>query len=433
MKNSGFFVKQLMLLLVLSLFFYSCDNDDDTPGNDTGNLSKGDTVWAFHLDDPALKINDAPLAMGKDGSIYFEAIPHTAGEKAHVVALNSDGSFKWKTEALADVSFGSNIVVGDDGMLYCTSGMFLYSINSANGQLNWTWECPKTIEVNGMEINSYLPLNGLALTNEGDLVFQSTGLLLGQAEAMFCVTPEGSLKWYSLRQNTSGNPVTVGPDGFIYSYGLLWDEQSENWKTYLLATNPETGSIEKRIEGALINSQVYTSFENNGDLVVAISNTVKSFSKENLSVNWEFGLNGPSSFPYSILTDDRGNTYVTPPQYVIGNDETGFIDNPELVSIPFFGVIDNNGHLTGADSQIYPYLKSTDRNGEEIWKQENFEVYGKSLLLSNDVLYCSNSYNYSFDTGADKIIAIKWDASMIQNGWPRISHDNRNTSNFNKW
>ncbi len=423
-------LKLLTLIITFPFIFYSCDVFDNSPDEGNDDLSKGDTAWIFQLDDPALKIQDAPLALGKDGDIYFEAVPRMTDEKARIFALNHDGTFKWKTEALADVALSSKIVVGDDGTLYCTAATFLYSINPADGEINWTWECPETLEVNGQPVNAYLPLTGLALTNNGDLVFQTRGTLNGHVEALFCISPSGTEKWHSLRQNTGSNQITIGPNGMIYSYGTIFNAPKED---YLIVTEPNNGNIVQLISGTSPNNIVYPAFTNNGDLVAVLNDTIKRISTADLSIKWKLYLDNISNIPSTILTDEKDNTYLTPPYIIIKDNETGLITGSEEVPIPVFGVIDENDNITGIRDFIHNHLISTDKNGNEVWKRETLNINSQSVLLADNMLYCSNAYNYGFNAGADKIIALKWDASLKKSGWPRLTHDNRNTWNFNKW
>lgn len=433
MKKTLKYFMGTVVFALLSVNFYSCDEIEGNLGDDNGNVSKGDTVWIYHIDNPDFRISDRPLALGKDGAVYFEAIPVVPDKKVRVYAINPSGELKWKTGPLSDTQLSGNIVVGDDGTIYCTSGMFLYSINPVDGEINWTWECPKTITIDGVDWNSYGTLRGLALTNSGNVVFQTQGAIAGMVEALFCVDPSGEERWYSLRQNTRANQITVGADGMIYSYGTLFDKKLKNRTDYLIITNPQNGNIEKLIEGCPVNDAVYTTFVGNGDFVEAINDSVICFNKENYSVRWQFPLQGPITFPYCILTDDKGNTFIAPPMYVVGSDETGNLGNMDAVSFPIYGVVENSGNITGGNSSVFEYLKTTDKSGNEMWKNENMYIYSKSILISNNVLYCTDLYNYNFDTGADKLYALRWDASMSKGGWPRISHDNRNTCNFNKW
>ncbi len=435
MKRLDGFFKLMMLLVVLSLFFSSCDKVGVNPGDDSSGLSKGDTVLVFQLDEPGFKINDVPLAKGNDGSIYFEAVPFEVEEMTRVYALSSDGKLKWKTEGLSEFYISNNIVVGDNGTLYCTSGMFLFAINPENGTINWTWECPRKLKLGNIEWDAYLPLSGLTLTNNGDLVFQTSGTLNGVLEAMFCVDEQGNEKWHSLRQNSGSNQITVGPDGMIYSYGHPWDENGYYQPEGLIVTNPDNGAIEKYLQGSAVNVLVYPVFTSNNNLVVPLYDTVKCLNLNDYTLKWEFVLNGPIQFPNNLLTDNNGNTFITPPFYKISDNETGLIESPESLVIPWYSVIDNNSNLTGMESYAHPSLISVNDKGEELWKKQEYYLgnSARSVMLSDDVLYFSTTYENNNGNSVSEIIALQWDASMIQTGWPRISHDNRNTCNFNKW
>jgi len=151
------------------------------------------------------------LIVEKDGSIYYSASGGQANwESSRIYAINkTDGSLKWKTEPLAIWHLNSNIVVGDDGTIYVLSYTKLYSIDPNTGAFNWVWEVPHTIG----DYYTYGEVGGLALANNGDLIFKTNG---GGSyyRALYCVGSDGQTKWHHFI-GAEGTPITIGYNGTI--------------------------------------------------------------------------------------------------------------------------------------------------------------------------------------------------------------------------
>ncbi len=220
----------LSFIIVLVLLFSGCDgifNNNPLPEPET---SFGDTLWVH--DKPILEnttyIRAMPLAIGKDGSVYYLADGGMATwDATRVYAINKDdGSLRWKTDALAIWHPNSNIVVADDGTVYVLSYTKLYSIDPNSGLTNWEWEVPEHIMHDGNEVYSYGEVGGLALANNGDLIFKTNGSG-SYYRAMYCVDNQGNTKWYRVI-GAQGTNITIGSTGTIFDY-----EYAENIK-YLL-------------------------------------------------------------------------------------------------------------------------------------------------------------------------------------------------------
>ena len=432
-----------ILSAFLLMFFSSCDKILDNPDNPV--LKKGDTLWVYEIPvSENLYIPDAFMAIGENGDIYFEVRDANGEDDARVYAITKDGKFKWKTEPLDDNDMsgnilGSNIVVGDDGTIYCTSGPYLYSINPSNGESEKLWECPSKLTVNDMEINAYLPLVNLCLNNDGNLVLQSYGTLLQNAAAVYCITPEGQLKWLDIRPDPNAYNLSIGPDGNLYDIALPWDAAAATFIPKLVVSNSENGMFlwdKKAFPDFSENKPVFTS---DGDVIFPLIQNDELVRLENDGTSSIWNLKNYGGLYLHSVIDKNDNLFAVIYSSIgtvyIPSDATGEVTSPKNIYIPLFPNIDTKGNLTGVKSMAFPnVIVSSDKDGEELWKYDKVGVNGKSITLSNDeVLYFSGSYEG--ETGEDRygIFAIKWDASLEHNGWPRFTHDNRNTSNYNKW
>ncbi len=436
-------VAMVAVFTVMILMFPSCDKVLDNPDN--SNLNKGDTVWIYEIPEAeALSIPDALMAIGKNGDIYFEVRDVNNIDNPRVYAITKDGKFKWKTEPLDDNGLNisrmlnSAIVVADDGTLYCTSGPFLYSINPSNGQADKIWECPKTLEVDNLEVNAYSPLVNLCLTNDGNLVVQSFGTIYGFAAALYCITPDGQLKWLDTRKDPTAYNISIGPDGNIYDIAELWDESAQLWKPSMLVTSPDDGSIlwtQEAFPDVPAEKPVFTS---GGDVIFPLKqeeNTLVRMETTDFSNIWSLKNYG-GMYIYSVVdkNDNTFSSFFNAGNIYIPGNTTGDITSPENIYIPKYPNIDSKENLTGGQSDAFANIISSDKTGKAVWSYDKMGTNSMSVTISDDkVLYFSSFYDTETSKNRNRIFAIKWDASLEHSGWPRYTHDNRNTSNYNKW
>ncbi len=419
MKN-----KILTIAVALStVLLVSCDNNDnnttepDSGDNNNPTVAEGDTLWYYYMEDANRAILDLPFAQGPDGTIYFVAYGVDASTNAKIYALDANGHLKWKSEDLASQYATSNIVIGDDGRIFCASGTFLHALSPSDGSIIWTWECPQTIN----NTNAYLTLSGLALTNNNDLVVQTSGTLLGNVEAVFCISYNGELKWTVEQQNTRPNPLVIGKDGYIYDLAYDWDDNAYTWVGKIYAYNPDNGNIVWSYTGEVQADPTYPFFDNDGNLCVFLSDTIFKF---NSTFEKMFALPVTDNyFFYCFTSDNNSNLFF---HYGDGGLLVSPAGNMSTASFPSYGVIDNAGNHIGIKDLYNNQLVATDDNFEQIWQYEGRPALVRSTLLTDDgkLIFANNE---------NTVFALKWNNGMLKAGWPRMSHDNRNTCNFNKW
>jgi len=400
--------------MVLFIFFNSCDLDTDPP---TPGTNVGDTLWIHEK--PVLEnttwIRDMPLAIGNDGIIYYIADgANNTFEPARVYAINKDdGSLKWKTDQMESSHPGSNVVVADNGTVFILSGHRLYSIDPNSGSFNWEWEVPETIIFEGNVVGSYGAVGGLALANNGDLILKTVGSG-SYYRAMYCVNPQGTTKWYRVIGASTIN-ITIGSTGIIFDYEYYGNPNIH----YLYAVNPDDGGVYWRTQmdyrGSADNNIAVTD---NGDLLCSMADSLGLLNPATGEYIWKIlaqtnhknkliGIDGL----VSIYDQWTGRHY-----YNISNGtEEKVIAAADPMSF------DNNGNYYRG---VSPGMVCYDSNGEVIWSFNNGGSKSWTLTISND--------NIIYIVSGDKVFAIQGDSPLAQNGWPRVSHDNRNTYNYSK-
>jgi len=411
----------IILLSLIAVFIFSrCDFidsiiDDNPP---TQSHKVGDTLWIHTVPnlDKTTYLNNIPFAIGNDGSLYYVASgDQVTWAPSRLYAINKeDGTLKWKTEPLAIWHVNSNIVVADDGTIYILSYYFLYSINPQTGAFNWVWEVPKTLIIDGEERYTYGEVGALALCNNGDLVFKTTGSG-SYSRAMYCVDKNQNTRWYRPIPS-SGTPISVGNTGIIYDY-----EYFENVK-HIIAINPSNGNVlwKKKLEfsGCGSNNIAVTT---NGDLICSVfPDSLYSISPSG-KTNWKIQdkhyqcskLISPTEIVYTYNQWSGMSRFDVNTGVAVGNN----------ISVPDETVLDSKGNFykAGGDGII-------EFDTEGIRKDTfSFHVgaHGKNIALSKD--------NILYSGGPDKkIIAIQIENPIATKGWPCFTHDNRNTFNYSK-
>ncbi len=408
----------LSVIIVSGLFSLSgCDliKDKNDPG--TPHENTGDTLWIHTVPkgDKTLWIAEIPLAVGTDGTIYYSASGGMANwEPSRIYAVNkNDGTLKWQTEPLELWHVNSNIVVADDGTVYILSYTKLYSIDPASGIFNWVWEVPQTLPhpdyPNGAY--SYGEVSSLALAENGDLIFKTSGSGV-YFRALYCVGTDGNMKWFRFIQ-ASGNPITIGYNGIVYDYS------GENNINYLMASDPATGGVLWKIKAYTGYGYTNITVADNGDLIAFLANdSLARINPADGSLIWKSIVKSSNK---KILIDHDG--LITMYDQFSGihrySSQNGS-ESGQVLSIPESSCIDGFGKMYSVRADGFDVYKN---DGTKDWSF-NGAVYGKSLVISSDhVVYAA---------AGDKVYAIRGDASLAMSGWPAYAHDSRNTFNFNK-
>jgi len=416
MKKFNKVVAPLLITMVLFVFFNSCEIDDDPP---TPGTNVGDTLWIHEK--PVLEnttyIRDMPMAIGTDGSIYYLADGGMATwEATRVYAINKDdGSLKWKTDALEIWHPNSNIIVADDGIVYVLSAHRLYSIDPNSGSFNWEWEVPETIVFEGNNVGSYGEIGGLALANNGDLILKTIGSG-SYYRAMYCINPQGTTRWYRVI-GALGTNITVGSTGIIFDYEYAGNPSIY----YLYAVNPDDGGVYWRTQMNYSgNGGDNIAVTDNGDLFCSMADSLGLLNpatgeyiwKVLAQTNYKIKLIGNDGL-VSVYDQWTGRHY-----YNISNGaEDKIIESGAGDPMSF----DNNGNYYRA---VSPGMVCYNSDGEVIWSFNTGGSKGWTLTISND--------NIIYLVSDDNVFAIQGDSPLAQSGWPRASHDNRNTYNYSK-
>ncbi len=416
-----FVAVKFFLFIFLIITFYvltSCDqlNNLVNPTNDAEN---GDTLWSYTLDDNFNFSRSTPLALADDGTIFFIAGGVDYGP-IKLFALDKDnGSLKWKTGDLETWHTNSNIMIGDKGNIYVTSGYHLYSINPANGEINWAWEVPQQLtDENGNDIYTYGEIGPIALANDGSILLATAGSGSYSRE-LYKIDISGNILWYRhLYLTTAGTQMTVGKDGTIYKIDYFTGDDFYS----LIAINPGNGELEWSVKANHNSSAFeYIVITDDGNIITSIENNVLGMINASThEVVWQKELGGMKCLIYynnkMFIYDQYSGTSIL-------NIKTGEIESSSL-SLPQQPLIDTKGRLYGIISDWHPHLTVSTSDENIIWESK-LEYDKNSLTLSYD--------NAIYMTSGNKVFALRCEGIQANAGWPRLTHDIRNTCNVTKW
>lgn len=159
-------------------------NDNNAVADATAIISG--LLWSSDVFGPELIA--APPVISADG-IYFTAEGGWDTGKAFLVALNPDGTLKWKTQ-IFDM-FGGAVrwlecspAIGDDGTIYITDSMYSLLAFNPDGTLKWRYD-----HAGGAEGSLFA---GVAV---GDAVYCAENGSSGDSDKVIAVSFNGELLW----------------------------------------------------------------------------------------------------------------------------------------------------------------------------------------------------------------------------------------------
>lgn len=420
-----------MLLLV------SCEwiNDIFSP-EDVSTHEKGDTVWVHQLPDDLKHILNpgnlfTAFALG-DNDVYYGA---GVNSPTQIYAVNrKDGTLRWKSNELDHTDISSQIVVGDNGTVYVIDYCKLYAIDPANGSFKWVWEVPETVQHAGYPngLYTYGQIGALALANNGDLILGSIGSGVYN-RVLYCIDKDGNTKWFNIDAvgGSVGTGIVIGKNGNAFYYTNF------NPKNDLVAVNIENGAViwTKEISsyGGVANNIV---IDEEGNLICSFADVeTNKFHLHVIdaidgSVLWQSDfissiqkkLIGPDGYYYHYL-DNNVDKYG---MYRIAAYSNNFTLTNWGIDM---GAIDNQNRL------LYSFIDKDDYNKIKLGLFNTDATVDWSLYINslrkNDYLISNDKIIYGV-IGHDQVIAIQGDASLAASGWPKLAHDNRNTSNWSK-
>jgi outer membrane protein assembly factor BamB len=351
-------------------------------------------VWEYFSDHSAI----GDLAIGADGTIY-------AGSQTAVLALNPDGSLRWKSPA----NTARLPVIGRDGSIFASSSWGLIFGFSSEGAMDWK------------------PGYGL----------------IG-----FSVPPaigEGGVLYYV---NTVGDIYAFSPHGSAPIWSLSTVRPNMMNPTYILPGND-------RADGSMRAAAVV---ENNGMIVVPRSHWLHEFSSEGhqawilemtsghlgpaaLGKNgtiylgddehkvfavdrsgekmWEFDAD--ESIEGSPVIDTDGNIYFNTSRVVYGLKPDGSL-KWQTQTIHNF----RTGPTLAADGTIYigavDGMNAFNNDGSEKWWFHMKMVGSAPTIGADGTIYA--------ECGIFWVCAVKDGGSpLMQSSWPKQQHDPANTGN----
>jgi len=416
------------------LFMGSCESFDWPPNRNTAN--PGDTLWIHDLPGTDSLFIDHSLAIGTDGSVYYAAgggTVHWTASRIHAIN-KSDGSLKWRSGTLDHMGLSSEIVVGDDGTIYVIGFYTLYAIDPANGSFKWTWEVPETLPApdgNG-RVFTKGQIGALALTDDGDLALGSVGSGV-YSRALYLVSKSGTMVWANLNANGGAiyTGISIGKNNTaFYLTTLLFGDA---FKYAVAAADLSSGSIKWKTEiksaGTGLNN---IAINDDGTLCVAFSKpdeneiVLHKLDPGNGQIIWS---GQEAVYPTSKLFDPSGQIIL-----LDGGFRTFDGSGVETHFQPGqFGSFDAKGRMVGSGSiDRIPLMFCYTTSGILDFSVGMAGLMGFEMVISTDKVVYGIINLHPVSRIPTQICAIQSDSPLSGSNWPRLGHDNRNTSNINK-
>lgn len=176
------------------------------------------------------RIESSP-AVGGDGTIYIGAAIDVQPPRGLLIAINRDGSLKWRPPVtMPDWVDSSPALSADGSTLYvgCWDGN-LYALSTATGAQRW-------FQRTGEAISLSSPAVGLDGTVYVGAVDVSEGAAQSGLYAVQDLRSEGRLRWVKHTGSVESSPA-IGADGTVYfgsfdrhAYALNPEDGSERWR-----------------------------------------------------------------------------------------------------------------------------------------------------------------------------------------------------------
>jgi outer membrane protein assembly factor BamB len=424
-----------LMILAAVLVFPACDIFDDIkddPPEPTADL--GEVLWTHEMTGRDSFLTGPHLALdeARNQLYYAKAGGTLYWTPARVVAVNTeDGTQVWESPPVDNTGLNSDIVIGNDGTIYAIGSHRLYAINPLNGQFDWIWEVPETLTApdGDGEVNTYGAINELTLTEDGSLLLASGARGGHYHRALFNVSPAGVMNWGSTRAVYGGGVVglVAGANDRCYFISNPYPVAQEG--LHLSAADVRTGALLWHTKvyswGSSLNNII---FDADGNLIVSMSiadgapyhihrvdaetGAIIGSSAEEASSNLK--LMGPDGTIYQFQNPTGIMTYAA----------------GDLSARPFEGrSVHMQGALINAKNQFVvihdqgrvSHVNVYEPSGMLDWSGELANMETRRLILSSDGIY------YGIISG-EGVFAMQGESRLATSGWPRIGHDNHNTS-----
>jgi outer membrane protein assembly factor BamB len=422
----------ILLTLLTAMSMSRCKLFD--PKDDLPSTQIGDTLWMHQMPGSDSLFTEPTLAIGPNGDVYYAVGGGTLyWTKSRIRALDPNtGTLRWESPVVDNVRLSSPIVVGSDGALYVIGSTRLYAINPVSGQFNWVWEVPTELpnpDGSGT-LYTYGEIGALSQANNGNLIFGSIGSGV-YSRALYCVSPEGSTVWYNLAANNGAiqSNTVVGPENRIHyfttidnSAALVTVDAASGailWSKPIYTISSSLNNLALDTDGTIITSFRLTSADPfrmyriqpiNGDILWQSSHESNTNPK----------LIGPDGVIYQDDNNYSGLAQYTPGQ----SSATAF---PAAVHVNLVGSILTRANqlLTIRNRDWVSTVHAFSQSGQLDWFAPMANSRENAMALSKNGIVIGLKSNMVF--------AIQGDESIADRGWPKYTHDNRNTSNVNSY
>jgi hypothetical protein len=270
------------------------------------------------------------LAADKSGVIYAGV---SSGSANALLALNPDGTVKWKYAAPNKVSCP---VVGPDGSIYAFCGTKIIALSPA-GKLKWQYDA-------GTYLNQKIVVG-----KDNNLYF---GVFAGYTDEKYCAVSPAGKKMWEFKTGSVYSLFTVGTDNTFYY--TTWDMQKKDNGYMLHALKPDRSV---KWESDTSGSASCLAFGGGQNLYLSMANgKLLAVDTRDGSKIWEVSSESNDKFLKQFVVGQDGTIYIEGGAMLYAMDagglkrwETGFAEYLWGVSVS----ADNTVYVSSADHKIY--------------------------------------------------------------------------------
>jgi outer membrane protein assembly factor BamB len=421
--------KVVAILLVGALS--ACGGGGSSSGSENGGSGGGSarTQWSYDVGaDTYIYYSSAALSEDEQ-TIYFgtsRKIRDTASRNDALIALNSDGTLKWRYTLSGGEEVRSTPVVSDGKIYFLAdyrTGEFskthtsLFALNETDGSLIFEKQVSDNTSMSSTGLSKVVVDDGKVFA------------IMQHVYAFDASTGDELYKSIELQTNdTYVNPIVLDGEMLFILNGQIYFVSTGNYVTRTVDLSAITNAPVLSTPALDSSKNLYFGTEN-GE-VVAITNSG--------TLLWEKSLNPSNSpeGPYirsSIAVDETfGQLYVgtkhnEQSKFLALNTATGdvqweYATGGDVYSSPLIG---NDGSIYfGSESR---YVYALDSSGSLLWRESVSQdiTWPSPAIDSRGIIYIGGMGNGS---GNGKLHAIQTDSTGLSSGvWPKIHRDNQNS------
>ncbi len=416
------------ILIFIVTLLAGCGGGDDSPAGGGGDTSR--IKWSYDVG-PDTYIYYSSAALSQDEQTIYvgtsKKVRSNASGKDALIALNNDGSLKWKYSLTGGEEVRSSPVVAENAVCFLAdykTGEFsknytdLVCLNEADGVLKFSHK---------ISDNTGMSPVGLSKPVIKD------GKVFAAMKHFYAFNLVDGTELYKSAQlqvhDSYVNPVVLDNEVLFILNSQLYFYSTDNYAARTVDIGPITNSTVLATPAIDSNKNIY--FGTEGGQIFAIN---KDGGKvwESVDFNPSNAVDGPFIRSSVALDENKGLLYVGTKHdsasklvalsMADGVTQWEYATGGDVYSSPLLG---DNGNIYFASESRYLHALNSD--GNEVWRvgMSQDVTWPSPVIDSQGIIYIGGMGNGS---GNGKLFAIQTDSTGLMHGsWSKMHKNNQNT------